>query len=840
MGTEFWQNDINFWLQKLNSTPDGLSQAEARQRLSKRKKLPHANTPFRQDLKLFIRQYQSPLMLLLLVAVLLSAFLGDTSDVLIILFILLSTGSLSFWQERNAGRVVEKLKSLLEIKVTVVRDGITVEVESNQLTPGDVLLFKAGQRIPADCLLIEANLLQVNESSLTGESFPVTKEPGVMPAKTSLANRSNCLWQGSSVVSGSGKALVIATDEDTVFSSIAQSASLTVETGFEKGIRNFGLLLMRVTLVLSLFILVVNLLNRNSLMESALFALALAVGMAPELLPAINTIAMSAGAKRMLAQKVVVKKLASIQNLGEIDLLCTDKTGTLTEGAIEVADIVNGMGVSDNYVRELAYWNAFFESGYTNPIDEALKNMMLQPTLQPQKEGEIPYDFNRKRLSIVVSTPEERILITKGSFTETLSICTQLRTEHGELVPIANFHDALVNRYEQFGVDGYRCIAICYKVITDITIDKSVESDMIFAGFIVMHDPVKNGVLKAIERLHKLQINLKIITGDNRHVAAALAKKIGMTNTQVLTGEDINKLSHDDLAQRVKTVNLFAEVAPQQKEQLIRALRQTYTVAYMGDGINDVGALVAADVGLSVDNAVDVARDAADFVLLERSLSVIADGVVEGRKTFANTLKYIYINTGATFGNMFSVAAASLLLPFLPMLPKQILMTNFITDLPYLSVSSDNVDTEQLKKPGKWNMKLIRNYMFVFGFHSTLFDLITFLTLFYGFKVSESAFQTGWFTESILTELFILFIIRTYKSFFKSRPGRMLFILSLLGLGLTLALPYTPIANTLGLVPLQPEVALSLFGIVLLYVLTADALKIVFFRYHLKKKTTSN
>ncbi|MEI7584764.1 magnesium-translocating P-type ATPase [Runella sp.] len=831
----FWQFDANHWFQQLNSSEKGLSQKEADNLLHQSGQLSPNKSVFKKEALLLIGQFTNPLMLLLIGAVIISAFLGDTSDVFIILFIVLSTGLLSFFQERNAGRVVEKLQSMISLKSLVLRDGQPQEIISTNIVAGDVLLFKAGDMIPADCLLIEANELNANEASLTGESYPVRKEAGILDEHTELAKRTNCLWEGANIVSGNAKALVIHTGANTIFGSIAQSATTSVETTFEKGIKDFGYFLMKITLVLSVFILVVNLLNDKSVIESALFALALAVGMAPELLPAIATIAMSAGAKRMLAKKVIVKKLASIQNLGEVSLLCTDKTGTITEGSITVAGLVDGFGQESEFVKDLAYWNAIFETGYANPIDDALKTLTLTTKTVPKKIGEVPYDFIRKRLSIAIQTDSEKLLVIKGAYTQTLSICSTVKTSNGTIEDLASHRAAIEDRFEQFGINGLRAIGICYKNIETDTISKADENEMTFAGFVLFEDPIKVGIIDTIHELNKLQVGLKIITGDNKNVAKSIALKIGIQNPVVMTGQELFNTSPEALRQLVKKTHIFAEVEPQQKERIIQALRKTYTVAYIGDGINDVSAITAADVGISVENAVDVAREAADFVLMEKNLMVLVDGIKEGRKTFANTLKYIYISTGSTFGNMCSVAAASLILPFLPMLPKQILLTNFITDFPYLTIASDNVDEEQLEKPGKWNLKLIRSYMVVFGIHSSLFDIITFLTLLFLLKVKETEFQTAWFIESILSELCILFIIRTHKNFFKSRPNKYLFILSILGLVMAVGLPYTPFAAEVGLYPLPMLNLGAMLLIVAAYIITADLLKVWFFKKYQKK-----
>ncbi len=827
---QFWQFETTYWLDQLNSTKDGLGQKAAESLLGSSREHKKYSFPFNNDLRLFITQFKSPMMLLLIGAVSISAFLGDTSDVLIILSIVLSTGTLSFFQERNAVHVAEKLQRMISIKCNVLRDGQQQQVFAENIVAGDVLVLKAGDMIPADCLIMEANEFYTNESSLTGESYPVRKTVCVLEADTDLPDRINCAWEGTNVVSGNAKVLVITTGGDTIYGSLAQSTNVTVETAFEKGIKDFGYFLMKITLLLSIFILVVNLLNHKNVIESALFALALAVGMAPELLPAITTIAMSAGAKRMLVKKVIVKKLNSIQNLGEINLLCTDKTGTITEGEIKIAGLVNSSGIEDEFVKQLSIWNATFETGYANPIDEALKKLKVDRVIPVQKIDEVPYDFIRKRLSIVIKTSEGNLLISKGAFREILECCTKIRLDNNETTAIQSHRSALEIQFTGYAKKGLRAIGICYKNIEIDDISKEDERELIFAGFILMQDPVKKGIAETIGQLKELQVDLKIISGDNRIVAQSIASLIGIENPVIFTGDELLKTSPEALQQLVKKVHVFAEVEPQQKEHIIQALRKSFTVAYMGDGINDVSAIHAADVGISVENAVDIAREAADFVLMEKNLMVLAEGIKEGRKTFANTLKYIYISTGSTFGNMFSVAAASLLLPFLPMLPVQILLTNFITDFPYLTVTSDNVDKEQLIKPGKWDIKLIRRYMVIFGVHSSIFDILTFFLLYFVLCVKESDFQTAWFIESVLSELFILFIIRTHKSFIRSRPGKYLFIFSIFGLLLTLALPYTSFAHFFGFKPL-PIINLSvILLIVLTYIITADLLKVWFFR----------
>lgn len=829
----FWQYEPQEVMTGLQTSLAGLSKEEAAKRLaagiSKKKERP----PLLQNILLFLSQFKSPLTLLLVAAVILSALLGETSDVFIILFILLATGIVSFIQERHAGKAVEKLKSIIRTKVKVCRDGSIVEVFTEEITSGDILEFSAGDIIPADCLLLEEKDLHVNEATLTGETYPAEKAVGTVSAETGLSKRTNTLFEGTSVVSGSAKAIAVLTGKNTVFGNISASIARPAdETAFEKGIRKFGFLLMQITIVLAVIILAVNIYFGRSLMDSLLFGLALAVGMAPELLPAIMTIAMSSGAKRMANQKVIVKKLSSIQNLGEINIFCSDKTGTLTEGVLEVSSVVNMEGKEDEKVRQLAFLNARFESGFANPMDEALRAMKNISAGDYIKTDEVPYDFIRKRLSVCVENSREHLFITKGAVDNIIAVCDQLLKPDGNTAPLdAGSKDKIAALYLQYSNQGFRTIGVCYK-LTDKgrPFTRDDETNMIFAGFVLLFDPPKEGVIEVIRELKKNGVGLKIITGDNKLVAAYMADKIGLHDAVVVSGAEISKMSPEALVLKVKVANVFAEIEPQQKESIIKALRKAgNAVGYMGDGINDVAAINAADVGISTNNAVDVAKEAADVVLLEKDLAVLNAGILEGRRTFLNTLKYIYTNTSATFGNMFSMAGASLLLPFLPMLPQQILMTNFLTDFPYMAVAKDNTDKDDLAKPQKWDIKLLRNFMIVFGLHSSVFDYLTFFALYKLYR-SEEMFHTGWFIESICTELLILFVVRTHRSLLKSMPGKLMIGLSILALVITVGLPFTPFAGQLGFVVPPFSLLGIIAGILVLYVLTADIIKIMFFR----------
>ena len=544
---------------------------------------------------------------------------------------------------------------------------------------------------------------------------------------------------------------------------------------------------------------------------------------------------MSAGAKRMMKKKVIVKKLSSIFNFGEVDVLCTDKTGTITEGIIQVKDMVNAYGTPDERLKKWAYLNASFQNGFNNPIDNAILKLNISVD-DYKKEDEIPYDFIRKRLSILVSDNNKFTIITKGAVSSILSICKGFQDD-GNVIELNDVErNKIETVFKNYGEQGYRVIAICKKEHVSGLLKKEDEKDMIFLGFILLIDPLKEDAFDSIEKLKSLNVTTKIITGDNRYIALYTAKQLGIVSPKIITGAELNIMSPEALSIQVLDTNVFAEVEPHQKERIVRAFQKSgRVVAYMGDGINDIAAMHAADTGISVNDAVDVAKEIADFVLLEKNLSVLADGIIEGRKSFANCMKYILINTGATFGNMFSVAGASLILPFLPMLPKQILLTNFLSEFPYLSVASDNVDAEVLEKPGKWKIKTIRSFMIVFGIHSSVFDFITFYTMYYYFKLTESNFQTAWFLESVLTELFILFIIRTKKTFLRSKPGKTLIITSSLSFVTTILLPVSSFASVLSINTAHFQQVRAIALILLLYIITADIIKVLFFKYQDKR-----
>ncbi|MGN6293051.1 MAG: magnesium-translocating P-type ATPase [Chitinophagaceae bacterium] len=837
-GSPFSSISIEELYKALATSPAGLTEELVMERIKAQSAFFKKENHFKKAVRLLMRQFLNPLALLLFIAVILSAILGESSDSIIILVILLTTGVFGFLQEQKAGRAMDDLLSLIEMKHTVLRNGQAIQVLTREVVPGDILLLDAGDLIPADCRIIESNELHVNEGSLTGESFPVEKQEGMADDQLPASKKYNCLWQGSNVVSGTAKALAVYTGKQTTFGKLAQSLSQTPETAFEKGIRRFGYFLLRITVVLAIVTLSFNLYFHQRLFDSILFSLALAVGMTPELLPAIMTFAMSAGAKRLLAKKVIVKKLSSIFNLGEVSVLCTDKTGTITEGKVAVKDIIDVNGNTNDKLRLYAFLNASMQNGFGNPIDDALASLALTCSGY-EKINEIPYDFMRRRLSVLLKKDDQYLIITKGAFSSITEICGYIEGQDGNKLAIdESLRQQMQEQFIAWSKEGYRVLGLACKEIPNARMTRQDEQEMNFLGYILLEDPLKETAITSIRKLKQQHILTKIITGDNRYSAAHAAAQVGLGNCQVLTGEEINTLSPEAMAIKVKQYDVFAEIEPHQKERIIKTLQQTgLTVAYIGDGINDVAAINAADIGISTNNAVDVAKEAADFVFLEKDLSVLSDGVYEGRKSFANCMKYIFINTGAIFGNMFSVACASLFLPFLPMLPKQILLTNLLSDLPYLGIASDQVDEGQLKKPGRWNLKMIRNFMIVFGLHSSIFDLITFYVLYVHLRLSGSFFQTGWFIESVITELLILYVIRTRKPVIKSRPGRVLLITTLFIMLVTILLPVSPFASLLSLSIAHFQEAVDLFFILLGYLISADLLKMIFFRLNDNSET---
>ena len=788
-------------------------------------------------IKLLLSQFKSPLVLILIFAAIISGVLKEWVDAGIVLAIVFGSTILGFVQEYTASNAVQKLRSQVTIKSNLIRGGKKVILSSEQVLPGDIVLLSAGSLIPADGIVLEANDFFVNQAVLTGETFPVEKNPGILPLKSSLSQRTNCVYMGTSVSSGSATALIAQTGKNTVFGQVAEKLSLTApETEFERGIRKFSTLLTQVMFVIVLIVLAINIFLAKPAIDSLLFALALAVGLTPELLPAIISITLSFGAQQMAKRGVIVRRLAAIENFGSMDILCTDKTGTLTEGQVHLDGTLDFQSNPSADVLRYAYLNAHFQTGLTNSLDDAIELEAKKAKLSitnVKKIDEIPYDFVRKCLSVVVSTDKnETTLITKGALSNILAICETIQVD-AKNIPLDKKGMAQIDKvYSDWSEKGYRVLGLAIKQVKDTktSYSKLDEKGLSFLGFLLFFDPPKADAAQVIQDLIKRGVSLKIITGDNQKVALHVAQAVNLPIQGVLTGSQLNELNDEALWHLAEKTTVFSEVDPNQKERIILALKKTsHVVGYMGDGINDAPALHAADVGLSVDTAVDVAKDAADFVLMKKDLSILREGIDEGRITFANTLKYVLTTISANFGNMFSMAGASILLPFLPLLAPQILLNNFLSDIPAVTIASDNVDIETVEKPRRWNNQFIRNYMILFGLVSSIFDFLTFGTLLYIFRASPEEFRTGWFIESLLTELVIALIVRTRHLFFRSRPGKLLLISSLVFIAITLTIPYLPFSSIIGFVPLPFSLMATMVGLTALYVVATEFAKKVFY-----------
>lgn len=829
----FWSVPVNELYGSLETKAGGLSSEAVKKHLALYG--PNRLKPQKRSdtFTLLINQFKSPIILILLFATVLSLFLHNIVDASIILAIVLISGLLGFWQEHSASDAVEKLLALVQVTASVLRDGKVKECPVEDIVPGDVVVLNAGDIVPGDCVLLESKDLYVDEAMLTGESFPVEKEISVLPAETPLTKRINAIWMGTHVVSGSAKVLVIFTGKNTEFGKVSERLKLKPqETEFEHGIRRFGYFLGEVTLVLVVLIFAINVYLHRPVLESFLFSLALAVGLTPQLLPAIISINLAHGAKKMAQKKVIVKRLASIENFGSMNIICSDKTGTLTEGTVKVESALDINSDANDKVFLFAYINAFNQTGFTNPIDEAIIKYRKVDLSEYQKHDEIPYDFLRKRLSVSILHNNACLMVTKGALSNILEVCSTTETKEGTIVDIAPMKDIIQKHFEEFSNLGYRTLGIAYRNLpTESLINKADEANMTFLGFLTLFDPPKANIIDTITSLKNLGVTLKIITGDNHLVAVSLSKKMGLTDTNIISGPELHQMSDAALLSRVAETTVFAEIEPNQKERIIIAMRKAgNVVGYMGDGINDASALHAADVGISVDTAADVAKEAADIVLLEKDLGVLIDGVREGRTTFANTLKYVFMATSANFGNMFSMAGISIFIPFLPLLPKQILLTNLMTDFPEMTIATDSVDEQMIDYPRRWDIKAIRKFMITFGLVSSLFDYITFGLLLLVLHANEGQFRTGWFLESVISASMIVLVIRSRKPFFRSRPGKYLLIATLSIALLTLIFPFTPLGNIFGFSPLPLSTYLLIMIIVVLYIVTAEITKKIFYK----------
>ena len=821
----------------------GLSSQEARERLERFGPNELGNARRVQFLRELALRFTNPLVLVLLFASTVSAFTGDVAGAGIIAAIILMSVSLDFVQEHRAARAAEALAQRVALTAHVLRDGERREVPFSAIVPGDVVLLAAGDLVPADGVLLEGKDLFVHQAALTGEPYPVEKYPA--PVET-LAKRAEALppdsphavFLGSSVVSGTGRMLALQTAARTFLGRIAGTLQRPAPpTAFEVGTRRFGMLIMRFTVGLVLFVLLVNLLFERPLLESFLFAVALAVGLTPELLPMILSVTFARGALRMAKEKVIVKRLSAIQDLGSVDVLCTDKTGTLTQAKIRLERHVDIDGNVSQRVLELAYLNSFFETGLKSPLDDAiLEHREVDPSPW-RKIDEVPFDFERRRVSVLLEPQQgPRLLVVKGAPEEVLAHCNSFEVRGRG---VQGLDDAARGRatklFDELSEQGFRVLAIAWKEVEPTRSHASVadETDLVFAGLAAFLDPPKASAARAIEALAESRVAVKILTGDNERVTRHLCDELRFSVTGVLTGKEVAAMSDEALQARIEGCNVFCRLDPMQKNRVLLALKaRGHVVAYLGDGINDAPSLHTADVGISVDTAVDVAKQAADFILLEQDLSVLHAGIREGRRTFGNVMKYIMMATSSNFGNMFSMAGATLFLPFLPMLPLQILLNNLLYDLSEIPLPLDQVDEEDLREPRRWDMRFVRDFMLSIGPISSVFDFLTFYLLLALFAADQVLFHTGWFVESVATQVLVIFVIRTRRSPFRSRPHPALAAAALAVVALTVFLPFAPFARYLGFTPLPPLFFAVLAVLALTYLFVVEQAKRSFFRRH--------
>jgi Mg2+-importing ATPase len=819
---------------ELDTSLRGLSHYESEKRLKEFGKNTLVKKKELHPVFEFLSHFKNPLILILISASLILFFFKENLNAFIILAIVFIGVVLEFFQEFNAGKAAEKLKESVKTTTIVIRDGRRIDVKTENICVGDIIELTPGALVPADARIISSKELFVNQSALTGESLPSEKSEKTAKRLAMLPEMNNLIFLGTSVVSGSGTAVVIKTGIDTEFGKISKElVQAPPQTEFEKGLASFGYLIMRYTLLLVLFIFLFNSIMKHNILQSFMFSVAVAVGLTPELLPMIMSVNMAKGSLNMAKKGAIVKTLSSIPNFGSMDILCTDKTGTLTEDKIKLIKYTDVFGNSSKKVLKFAYVNSSFHTGITNPLDSAILNFKKIQTAGYEKIDEIPFDFVRRKMSIVVKNLNKLHIITKGSPEEVFKSSTVYEINGRQLKLDQKVKDKITHQYHNLSSQGYRVLAIAYKdVKRKKEYTKNDESNLILLGFIAFFDPPKKGVGSILKEIHKTGIEVKIITGDNELVTKKICEDIGLEIKGVLLGPEIKKLTDDALKVRVENTTIFARFTPDQKNRIIYALKSNgHVVGYLGDGINDAPSLQTADIGLSVNSAVDVAKESADIILTHKSLEVLKEGVLEGRKTFGNTLKYILMGLSSNFGNMFSVLGAVLFLPFLPMLPVQILLNNLIYDFSQITIPSDNVDKEYTQKPKRWNMKFIKRFMLTFGPVSSVFDFITFFVLFGVFHASAAVFQTGWFMESLATQTLVIHIIRTQQTpFLKSTASKYLIISTLLCVTIGWLIPYTPIGPFLGFKPLPLSLVIILASLVIIYLIIVEIVKRIFYK----------
>lgn len=834
----FWDRPLSELFQILQTTSHGLTSEEADRRL--RLYGPNSLDQERRFVALlsFFGFFASPLVIILVIASVVSLVLGEHIGGLIIIAIVLFSVFLNFLMEFQARHAVEEIQKQIAITASTTRDGRRVELATTELVPGDVIQLKAGDLVPGDARLIDVRDLHVRESMLTGESLPVEKTVAdLSQEKHGIAEASNSVFLGTAVQTGIGTAIIVRTGKRTACGEIAHRLAMRPpETEFARGTRHFGMMLTWVTLLLVLFVLMVNIIFHRPVLESFLFAVALAVGMTPEMMPMIITVTLAQGAKRMTKKKVLVKQLAAIEDFGSIDIVCTDKTGTLTEGEIVLDRHVDYQGQDNENVLQLIYLNSHFEAGIKSPLDDAILKHNAPSVVGYEKVDEIPFDFNRKRLSVVVRYGKDYRLITKGEAESVFAICETVVSD-GISQPFDDSRRAEAeDTLKKLSADGYRVLGVAESNVKEQSLyTVTAEHAMTLVGFAAFLDPPKEGVLSVLGALKQNGISVIVMTGDNQYVTQKVVHEVGLKVDLILLGNQIDAMDDASIAYQAENGTIFARMSPEQKNRVILALKgRGHVVGYLGDGINDAPSLHTADVGISVMNGVNVAKDAAKIILLEKDLSVVNDGVLEGRRSFANIMKYIIMGTSSNFGNMFSMAAASLFLPFLPMLPSQILLNNFLYDVSQVSIPSDNVDLAAMQRPKRWRIQFIRQFMMIIGPISSIYDFLTFAILLWMFHASanESLFHTGWFVESLATQTLVVFVIRTQGNPLKSRPSRALLFSVLLVVAVAVVLPYTALGRVLRFTSLPVSLLGMLALLTATYLVLVQVVKSWFYRRH--------
>lgn len=793
--------------------PTGLSRKEAVERLSREGYNRVIEREQQSALRTFLAEFKSPLVLLLLGAASISFISGSYTSATLIVVIIVVSSVIDFWISHKSERAAQALAEKIAEHATVVREGREVEIPVELIVPGDVVVLEAGSLVPADGTVVSGTDLFVNESSLTGESLPAEKMIG------------SPVYLGSGVVTGHAYVTVTATGKKTKFYDIvALLASRERPSSFEAGIKTFSFLVAKIALIMAFVVFGINAFLDHGVLESLIFALAIAVGVTPELLPMIIAFNLSRASIRMAENGVIVKRLSAIENFGSIDILCTDKTGTLTEDKIAVVNYLDIHGNESLEVLKFAYLTSAFHSGVRNPLNEAIityRDFDLSPYT---KIEEVPFDFERRRDSIVVAYDNGHTLIAKGAPEHVFPVTTLSALEQEKAKAL----------FTKLSADGYRVLAVASKRCVDCkeTYNRDDERDLVFTGFIAFLDPPKEGVKPILDELSKRGVGIKIITGDHPLVALRVAKDVGLTVTETLTAGDIDLLTDEALQERALRTSIFARVTPVQKNRIITALQaKGHVVGYMGDGINDAPALRSADVGISVSNAVDVAREAADIILTTKSLKQLIDGVIEGRRTFANTTKYITMAVSSNFGNMFSMTGASIFLPFLPMLPAQVLLNNLLYESSQFSLGFDRVEESILNKPNPWNIGFIKKFMIVFGSVSSVFDFLTFFILYKVFALSGAGFQTGWFIESFATQVLVIFVIRSHRSIFAAiRPRAIVVVSAFVALIAAWMIALTTLGSIFGFTPLPLAFVLAIVAIVIVYLVVVEIVKYFFYR----------